>query len=274
MSSTPSSVGNSSNSATDSRPAQHRKPRGVERSGLSKHQRWIADIVSERPEESADQNGHVFLYSLAMPYPVSISMEPALTNRNRLTTAFRLILAIPHLILVGGAGLGIASSGRGGRIAIGGEGGLLGAVAFFLAIVSWFTIVIGGTHIVGIRQFTSFYMRWRVRAVAYFMLLEDPYPPFGDAPYPAAIEIIDPVGPRDRLSVGLRLLLAIPHYIVLAFVLLGWGFATIAAWFIILFTGAYPQGLYNFGAGALRWLLRVEAYLLLLVDEYPPFSLE
>ncbi len=207
-----------------------------------------------------------------MPYPVSVSLEPLLTNRNRLTTAFRLIVAIPHLILVGGLGLGLASRGN-SRTTIGGEGGLLGAVAIFLAIVSWFTIVFAGTHISGIRQFTSFYLRWRVRALAYLMLLEDAYPPFGDAPYPASIEVGDPLSPRDRLRVGLRLLLAIPHLIVLVFVLLAWSFTTIAAWFIILFTGAYPQTLYEFGVGALRWRLRVETYMLLMVDEYPPFSL-
>jgi hypothetical protein len=207
-----------------------------------------------------------------MPYPVEINVAPALANRNRLTTGFRLILAIPHLILVGGVGIGLASqSGR--TTTVGGEGGLLGAVVLFLAIVSWFTIVIAGTHIVGIRQFTSFYLRWRVRALAYFMLLEDAYPPFGDAPYPASIDIIDPAGPRDRLTVGLRLLLVIPHVVVLFFVLLAWCFTTIAAWFIILFTGRYPAGMCEFGVGALRWLLRVQAYLLLLVDEYPPFSL-
>ncbi len=207
-----------------------------------------------------------------MPYPVDIRVEPALVNRNRLTTAFRLVLAIPHLILVGGVGIGLAS--RSGRTTtVGGEGGLLGAVAVFLAIVSWFTIVFAGTHIVGIRQFTSFYLRWRVRALAYFMLLEDVYPPFGDAPYPASIDIVDPTGPRDRLTVGLRILLVIPHVIVLFFVLVAWCFTTIAAWFIILFTASYPRALYEFGVGALRWVLRVQAYLLLLVDEYPPFSL-
>ena len=116
-------------------------------------------------------------------------------------------------------------------------------------------------------------MRWRVRALSYFMLLEDAYPPFGDAPYPAAIEIADPAGPRHRLTVAFRLILAIPHFIVLPFVLIGWGITTIIAWFAILFTGAYPQGLYAFGVGALAWRLRVEAYLLLLVDDYPPFSL-
>ena len=46
------------------------------------------------------------------------------------------------------------------------------------------------------------------------------------------------------------------------------------AWLAILFTGHYPEGLYQFGVGVLRWFIRVEAYLLLLVDEYPPFSFE
>ena len=179
-----------------------------------------------------------------MTYPVSVSVEPLVANRNRLTTAFRLILALPHLMLVGGVGLGIAVRGGKGTEAVG-EGGLLGAAAFFLAIVSWFTIVIGGTHIAGIRQFTSFYLRWRVRALAYLMLLEDVYPPFGDAPYPAAMRFVDPVGPRDRVTVALRILLAIPQFVVLFFVLLAWCFTTIAAWFIILFTGAYPHRTYR-----------------------------
>ena len=97
---------------------------------------------------------------MAQTYPVSIAVEPALTNRNRLTTAFRLILAFPHLILVGGAGLGAATRGD-GRTTVGSEGGLLGAVAIALAVVSWFTIIFSGTHIAGIRQFTSYYLRWR-----------------------------------------------------------------------------------------------------------------
>jgi hypothetical protein len=209
-----------------------------------------------------------------MAYPVTVSVEPSLTNRDRVTTLFRFFLAIPHMILVGGATYGFTTAMNGdGRLSIGGEGGLLGAVAYFLAIVSWFTIVLTGTHIVGIRQFTTFFMRWRVRAIAYLMLLEDAYPPFGDGPYPAAIDIVDPVGPRDRVTVFFRLILAIPHFIVLVFVLFAWCMTTIVAWFAIVFTGTYPQGLYEFGVGSLRWLLRVQAYLLLLVDEYPPFSL-
>jgi hypothetical protein len=207
-----------------------------------------------------------------MSYPVAVAVEPLLTGRNRLTTAFRLFLAIPHLILVGGVGLGAASSGD-NRTTTGSETGLLGAVAVFLAIVSWFTIVFTGRHLPGIRQFTAFYLRWRVRALAYVMLLEDAYPPFGDLPYPASIDIADPAEPRDRLSVGIRLVLAIPHVLALIFVLLAWGVVSVAAWFIILITGAYPRSLYTFAVGALRWRLRVEAYMLLMVDAYPPFSL-
>jgi hypothetical protein len=210
-----------------------------------------------------------------MAYPVTVTVQPAVANRDRITTLFRFFLAIPHIILVGGAALGgTLGSSEDSRLSIGAEGGLLGAVAYFMAIISWFTIVLTGAHIPGIRQFTTFFLRWRVRALAYLMLLEDAYPPFGDGPYPAGVEIVDPAGPRDRVSVGFRLILVIPHVIVLFFVLIAWCITTIVAWFVILFTGEYPAGLYEFGVGSLRWLIRVQAYLLLLVDDYPPFSLE
>ncbi len=208
-----------------------------------------------------------------MAYPVTVTVQPVLTNRDRVTTLFRFILAIPHLILVGGAALGGSFVFGDGRWSFGGEGGLLGAVAYFLAIVTWFMIVLTGTDVSGIRQFSTFFLRWRVRAIAYLMLLEDAYPPFGDESYPASVEVVDP-GPRDRVSVAFRLILAIPHFIVLAFVMLAWCVTTVVAWFAILFTGEYPAGLYEFGVGSLRWLIRFQAYLLLLVDEYPPFSLE
>src|SRR6185436_2881688 len=211
-----------------------------------------------------------------MPYPVTVTVVPALTNRNRLTTFFRLLLAIPHIILVGAAGIGFGSSSssdNGSTTTSFGEGGLLGAVAVFLAFISWFTILFAGIHIVGIRQFCSFYLRWRVRASAYLMLLEDAYPPFGDAAYPTSIEIADP-GQRNRLTVAFRLILAIPHFILLFFIFIAWCLTTVLAWFMILFTGTYPPGMYDFAVGVLRWMVRVQAYLLLLVDEYPPFSLQ
>jgi hypothetical protein len=209
----------------------------------------------------------------AMRYPISTSIEPQLADRNRLTTAFRLILAIPHLFLVGSVGFGFAAnSRRSDLLSIGGETGLLGSIALLLAIVSWFTIVIASEHYTPIRRYTHFYLRWRVRGLAYLMLLADRYPPFGDGPYPAALTFIPPDAPRDRLTVGLRVILAIPHFIVLFFVMCAWWVTTIVAWCAIVLTGRYPEGLYAFGAAALQWLIRVEAYVLLMIDDYPPFS--
>ncbi len=210
---------------------------------------------------------------MPVPYPVSITIEPRLADRNRLTSAFRLILAIPHLIIVGSVGLGLAvRSGRADSTSLGSETGLLGGVVWILAIVSWVTIVIGGEHINAIRRFTRFYLRWRVRALAYTMLLEDQYPPLGDAPYPTTLTLGDPAGERNRLTVGFRIFLAIPHFIVLVFLMVAWWVTAVVSWVLILIDRRYPQGLYNFGVGALQWLVRVEAYMLLMTDEYPPFS--
>jgi uncharacterized protein DUF4389 len=208
-----------------------------------------------------------------MAYPVSVAVQPQLAGRNRLTVAFRIILAIPHLILVGGVGLGLAvTSGGRDRTSLSGETGILGGIAWILAIVSWVTLVIGGEHITAIRRFSRFYLRWRVRALAYLMLLEDQYPPFGDAPYPATLSLVDPERPRNRLTVGFRVFLAIPHFIALVFLIFAWWITAVVAWLLILVGGAYPQGLYAFGVAVLQWLIRVEAYMLLLVDDYPPFS--
>ncbi len=69
-------------------------------------------------------------------------------------------------------------------------------------------------------------------------------------------------------------LLAIPHYIVLIFIGIGAFFAIIGAFFAVLFTGSYPRGIYDFLVGAFRWSYRVTAYVYLLTDRYPPFSLD
>lgn len=199
-----------------------------------------------------------------MAYPVTVAVEPMLDGRNRLTTAFRPILAVPHAILAGP----MYWSARTGGL------GLIGGAAYVLAIVSWFSLLITGRHPYGAREFCLFYLRWRTRALAYMALFRDAYPPFGDGPYAASIDVIEATAPRDQGSIALRLLLALPHIVVLCFLLLGWLVTTVVAWFAILFTGSYPSSMYPFGIGVMRWALRVEAYLLLLVDEYPPFTLD
>ena len=207
-----------------------------------------------------------------MAYPVAVSIEPQLGSRDRLTTALRIILAIPHLILVGAAG-SFALSVDSPRISVASHGGLIGIVVSVLAVVSWLTILLSGQHVEGIREFTRFYLRWRLRVMAYVFLLVDKYPPFGDGAYPTSLQVTDPPGARDKPSVAVRILLAIPHFIVLGLVLCVCLVLTMVAWFAILITGRYPQVFVALPVGALKWTMRVEAYLFLMVDEYPPFSL-
>jgi uncharacterized protein DUF4389 len=88
--------------------------------------------------------------------------------------------------------------------------------------------------------------------------------------YPVTFEA-DYVERRSRLTTFFRLLLAIPHFLVLAF----WGlavlFAVIVAWFALLFTGSWPLGLYMFTANYMKYYTRVVGYTYLLTDPYPPF---
>jgi hypothetical protein len=211
------------------------------------------------------------------PHPVQLHVEPAVEHRDRLTTAFRIILAIPHLLLVGGPVAAWFTWGwtmdSGPRYEIG-AGGVLGAVAGVAALIAWFAILLTGRFPEGLRSLVTLYLRWRVRAVAYTALLRDEYPPFGDGDYPASLELKLPEGERDRLTVAFRIILAIPHLLAVWALSVAWALTTLIAWFAILFTGRYPEGLYHFAIGVLRWSTRVEAYLLLLHDEYPPFSLE
>jgi hypothetical protein len=209
-------------------------------------------------------------------HPIRLRATPALTERDRLTTGFRPILAIPHLILVGGpVAAFITWSGNDGRVDRSwGAGGVLGAVAFVCAVIAWFAIVFTAHAPDGLWRLKAFYLRWRVRSSAYMALLRDEYPPFGEGPYPVEVDIPVPLEPRDRLTVAFRPILAIPHVVIIWLLGFAWGLASIGAWFAILFTGRHPRALYDFSLGALRWTTRVEAYLLLLTDEYPPFTLD
>ncbi len=213
--------------------------------------------------------------TFASSYPVDIEVDPITEPRNKLTVAFRIILAIPHALLVGGfISLGAVLSTQnelGGLF----NTGVLGVVAAVSALIVWFAILFANQHPEGLRNLSLMYMRWRVRVMAYSALMRDEYPPFGDSDdYPARLHITPAEFPRDKLSVGLRLIYGIPHFIILIFLQFAWAVTSVIAWFAILINGQYPQGLYNFGMGVFRWSTRVEAYTLLLVDDYPPFSLD
>ncbi len=125
-------------------------------------------------------------------------------------------------------------------------------------------------------DFTRELARFGYRVGAYFLLLNDQYPSTVEEQY-VHLDIDYPDVPKDlnRWLPIVKWFLAIPHYIVLAFLAIGLVFAWIIAWFAILFTGQYPRSLFDYVVGVGRWFLRVNAYAFLLVtDRYPPFSLQ
>jgi hypothetical protein len=195
------------------------------------------------------------------PYPVSY--EIARPERyNRWTVGFRLILAIPLLILV-------SSGGLGGLRGAGPLTALLGTLVVF----AWFAILFTGQFPSLMRDTCEMLFRWTLNIDAYLLLLAEPYPPFGSHPYSLTVGI-EPAQSYNRWAVGFRIFLVIPHAIALLFLGIAEVVVTLIAWFAILMTGQYPQGMFDFSVGVSRWAARVTAYLYLFVDEYPPFTLE
>jgi len=77
---------------------------------------------------------------------------------------------------------------------------------------------------------------------------------------------------RSRLTVFFRLVLLIPHYVVLALYGIGAIVVVFISWFAALFTGRVPEGMHGFIAGYLRYYTRVAAYQMILANPYPPFG--
>jgi hypothetical protein len=116
--------------------------------------------------------------------------------------------------------------------------------------------------------------RFLARVAAYALLLRDEYPSTDEE---QAVHLDFAYPDAKQLSRGLPIvkwLLAIPHWIVLWFLWIGAIVCVIIAWFAILFTGRYPRSLFDYVVGVYRWSMRVDAYALLLItDQYPPFTL-
>jgi len=204
-------------------------------------------------------------------YPLTFSVEYPDRSLDRLSTAFRILTIIPIAILaatIEGGGFGAQAGGEGVRYAGGGIGILVIPVLLMLLFRKkyprwWFDWN---------RELT----RFSLRVHTYLVLMRDEYPST-DEQQAVHLEIDYPNVETD-LGRGMPLIkwfLAIPHYFVPFFLFIAAFLCVVIAWFAILFTGRYPQSLFDFVMGVQRWALRVAAYAFLLVtDRYPPFSLE
>jgi hypothetical protein len=211
-------------------------------------------------------------------YPARLDIDYP-EKLDRLTTFFRLIWAIPILIVLSvisatststatvvtrtGEVVSRATS-TGGGIAFGLFGATLLMILFRRRYPRWWF------------DFAREFARFGARVGAYLALLTDQYPSTVDEQsVHLEIDYPDVAADLNRWLPLVKWFLAIPHFIVLAVLAIGAFFAIIIAWFAILFTGRYPRGIFDYVVGVGRWGLRVEAYVSLLVtDRYPPFSLK
>jgi len=172
---------------------------------------------------------------------------------SRLLIFVKWLLVIPHIIILWALGYAVQ----------------------VVQLIAFFAILFTRRYPRGLFDFVVNVYRWNQNATAYAALLRDEYPPFSwDAgQYPVTFEIDYP----EQLNRWLPLvkwLLAIPHYIVLIVLFIVALVVWIIAWFAILITGSFPRGMFDFVVGVIRWNQRVNAYVLFMRDEYPPFSLK
>jgi hypothetical protein len=143
-----------------------------------------------------------------------------------------------------------------------------------ITVIAWFAILFTGRYPKGMFDFVVGIYRWYYNVIAYAALLRDDYPPFSlsAGQYPLTFDVEYP-GKLSRLLIFFKWLLIIPHLIVLVLLGIVYWITLVIAWFAILFTGRYPRGLFNYAVGLLRWGARINAYYMLMRDDYPPFSL-
>jgi hypothetical protein len=156
---------------------------------------------------------------------------------------------------------------------------VLAIVQRVVFIISFFAILFTGAMPEGLFGFNAMVLRYQWRVSSYALFMRESYPEFA---FP--MEPTDPgteparvsVQPSPKLSRGLifvKWLLAIPHYIVLFFLFIAVYVVAIIAFFAVIITGAWPEGMRTFVVGVMRWSSRVNMYVLLMTDQYPPFSL-
>ena len=213
-------------------------------------------------------------------YPARLEIDYP-EKLDRLTTFFRILWIIPIAIILGlvsGAGETVTNTvfmNEAGEI-IKSTRDTAGGMVAGLAAATGLMILITRTYPRWWFDFARELTRFEYRVGAYAGLMTDQYPSVIDE-QSVHLEIDYPDVENDlgRWMPVFKWLLAIPHYVVLAFLSVGAMFAVILAWFAIIFTGRYPRGLFDYNVGVSRWWLRVAAYTTLLVtDQYPPFSLK
>ena len=200
-------------------------------------------------------------------YPIQFDVDFPARPLDRLTTAFRIIVAIPILLVLAAVTNATIQGDHHMTVTVASGASLLFVPLMLMILFR--------------QKYPQWWFDWNInvlrfsnRVTAYLALLDDRYPST-DEEQSVHLNFAYPDARRlNRWLPLVKWFLAIPHYLVLFFLGIGVVVAVILAWFAILFTGQYPQSLFRFVVGVLRWINRVTGYAFLLVtDAYPPFRL-
>lgn len=186
------------------------------------------------------------------PYPVLFDVDyPA--RLGRFSTAFRLLFILPAWVY----------------------GWILANLLNSALLAGWIAVFFRRKYPAWLFSATSGVAGYNARVWSYGALLTDRFPSFEPSGSPVHLEFDEP--PNDHLSrwrvLLWKLVLLVPHAVVLSFLMIAVFVVVFIAWFAILFTGTYPRGMFAFVTGIQRWYWRVFAYLASFNDRYPPFGL-
>lgn len=179
-------------------------------------------------------------------HPIGLVVADDL-RRSRVTVAFRLFLAIPHLVILF----------------------VFGVASVAAAILNLLATLVRGRSPLRLHGFLADVLAYATRVHAYLLLLADPYPSLpGGRRYPVELRVAAPVQQR-RWTVLLRPVLALPAAVLAS--VFGYLAAVVAVlgWFVCLARGRLPQGMRDLSVYCLRYLLQTQGYLLLLTPSYP-----
>jgi uncharacterized protein DUF4389 len=184
-------------------------------------------------------------------YPVHLEIDYP-DRLSRLLIFVKWLLAIPHYIALFFLGIGAAIA----------------------TLIAWFAVIITGRYPRSLFDYNLGVHRWGLRVSAYLLLLTDAYPPFAledDRGQPVRLNVDYPER-VDRWRPLLNWLLALPVALVAGLMIYVAYAVVFLAWFAILFTGRFPQGLFKIVAVALRWQANVNFYIYWMTAQYPPLA--
>lgn len=254
---------------------------------------WIATLFEGRPPAPLHEfltrfvrfatHTYAYLNLAAEPlpafdgkpgYPIDVEAEPPVPH-NRWTVFFRLVLALPALLVLGA----LFGSGLAGEALWMGEEGGFGGVLPAAALLAWFYALARARMDRGLRDLIAYVLSYGAQTWGYLLLVTDEYPdsdpltaigPLPTRSDPIRLEVTDGLR-RSRLTVFFRLALAVPHLVWLSL----WGilafFAVVLNWFAVLFSGGSSPGLHRFLARFLRYQAHVLAFLYLVANPFPGF---